>query len=293
MITIPFSGSKKNYISLVSQIVLEGNYETVYEPFGGSGVLSVNLFNNGTVKRAVLNDYDKLFDIYPRYLDAKDKIIEKCTEYGLKRNIKTRNKKLNPDQCEFVQGLIAQTDKELWPLLANNFVFSARAKDGVKLKDFVYYRNELETVNQRKYLKIVNSLERDTLDYKDFLNKYQNEFDEKSLIIIDPPYLNSAQKHYKNEVFFGLADTIELLKKVKETGCDFIFFNMVERDIKSLLELFGFNIARFVVKPVQQCYGTNRDDVMVYIRQYPETMKRYNTHDSVRREEHKYIYLNV
>lgn len=282
MLTIPFSGSKRNYLNLVTHIVEEGGYDTVYEPFGGSAVLSVNLYNSRNVKRAVINDYDRLFDIYPKYLDVKDRIIRECKDYGIEKG--NGKSKMTIPQQKFVQSLIEKEDKDLWPLLANNFVFSARVTSGnVHLKDFVYFINDIGTEKQREYLKVVNNLERDSLDYKDFFREHKTEFNEKSLIILDPPYLNSAQKQYKNKTFFGLADTIELLKIVQETNTDFLFFNMIERDTKALLDLYGFNIERFTVKGLSLNYTSKREDVMAYIKQQPlvrPTDALYNIEES-------------
>lgn len=265
MIAIPFSGSKRNYVKSVEKMIERSHYNTVYEPFGGSAVLSVNLFNDGLIDKAVINDFDRLFDIYPEYLDLKDEIITKCLEHGLKKS----GKKLPVEHQKFVQSLIEPVDKKFWPLLANNFVFSARVTAGVVLKDFVYFMNELGTEKQRNYLKGVENLERVCLDYRKFYEKYNNAFDSNALIILDPPYLNSAQKQYSNEEFFGLAETIDLLKSTKAARSDFLFFNMVAKDTRALLEVMNFNIDKFIVKSVGLNKSAKREDVMALVRQTP------------------------
>ena len=265
MISIPFLGSKRNYIKQVEEIIKANGYTKIFEPFGGSSVLSVNAFNDGLIEKAFINDFDHLFDIYPEYLDIKDKLISDLNDKGIYKDLK--KKKLSVENQEILQNLISQIDKKFWPLLANNFVFSGRAAGEIKLKDFVYFLNETGSDKQRYYLSIINQLERSTLDYKDFYKKYQNEFDSHSLIIIDPPYLNSAQKHYKNSEFFGLADTLELLEATKETGADFLFFNMVERDTRKLLEVFGFDVVDFQVKRKSLNYGAFREDILAYVNQ--------------------------
>lgn len=265
MISIPFLGSKRNYIKQVEEVIKSNGYTKIFEPFGGSCVLSVNAFNDGLIEKAYINDYDHLFDIYPEYLDIKDRLVSELYEKGIFKDVK--KKKLPVDHQEILQNLVSQIDKKYWSLLANNFVFSGRAAGEINLKDFVYFFNEIGTEKQRYYLSIINQLERSSLDYKDFYKKYQNEFDSRSLIIIDPPYLNSVQKHYKNSEFFGLADTLELLEATKETGTDFLFFNMVERDTRKLLEVFGFNIVDFHIKRKALNYGSSREDILAYVSQ--------------------------
>lgn len=260
MISIPFSGSKRYSYSTVKEIVQNKGYRTTYEPFGGSAVLSVNLYNDGLIDKALINDYDHLFDIYPAYLDKKDEIIQKCLDNGFEKS----GKKLDPEKQAFLQNLIKETDKEMWPLLANNFVFSARITSGnIFLKDFVYFQNDITTDKQREYLKVLKQLDIVALDYKDYYRKAY--FENNSLLLLDPPYLNSAQKQYNNKTFFGLAETIELLKMTEKTGQDFVFFNMVEKDIKALLELFSFNIQKTVVRSSTMNFSSRRDDVLAYV----------------------------
>lgn len=109
MISIPFSGSKRNRYKEVKQIVQDHGYKKIYEAFGGSAVLSVNLFREGIVERAVINDYDRLFDLYPAYLDIKDNLIKKCLEAGFIKS----NKRLNDTQREYLQSMIATIDEKV------------------------------------------------------------------------------------------------------------------------------------------------------------------------------------
>lgn len=199
MISIPFSGSKKFSYKNVKPIVEAGGYETVYEPFGGSCVLSANLYNDRIVKRAVINDYDGLFDLYPKYLDYKDWIVEECYKYGIKRRVKSNDpntgkwslyyrddngekvwgkSKLKEDEIEFLQSLVSQVPKKYWRLLTygSNFTFSAVSSGKViKLSDFIYFQNYLKTDKQRKYLDVINRLERTRLDYREFFKRYSKE----------------------------------------------------------------------------------------------------------------------
>ncbi len=261
MISIPFSGSKRYSYNPVKEIVQERGYRTVYEPFGGSAVLSVNLYNDGLIDKALINDFDHLFDIYPAYLDKKDEIIQKCLANGFEKS----NKKLSEEKQIFLQNLIKETDKEMWPLLANNFVFSARVTSGnIFLKDFVYFQNDITTEKQREFYKIVKELDIVSYDYKDYFKRAY--FENNSLIILDPPYLNSAQKQYNNKEFFGLSETIDLLNLTKATGQDFLFFNMVEKDTKALLNLFDFNIQKTIVRNTSLNYSSKRDDVLAYVK---------------------------
>lgn len=188
MISIPFSGSKRNRYKEVKQIVQDHGYKKVYEAFGGSAVLSVNLFREGIVERAVINDYDRLFDLYPDYLDIKDALIKKCLEAGFIKS----NKRLNDTQREYLQSMIATIDEKYWRLLANNFVFSGKQTGTMKPSDFTYFHNDITTEKQREYLQTVQQMERVSMDYKEFLTEHYKDFDDTTMIILDPPYMNST-----------------------------------------------------------------------------------------------------
>lgn len=283
MISIPFPGSKKYSYKRVKQIVEAGDYTNTFELFGGSGVLSVNLFNDHVVDRAVLNDYDGLFDIYGEFLDWKDWIVENCEAHGFRRLIQGGKQKpyyydadgrriyvdsfkLNEEQIQFLQSLISQVPKKFWRLLTYgcNFNFpSVSSHPTINLSDFTYFQSYVYTDKQRNYLEVVKNMERAQLDYKDFLDTYQNEFNEHTLLIVDPPYCDTYQKHYQGQ--FTENQTLELLHHLKDTGRDFIFFNHDVEKVK-----LWFRMTDLDYKTIEQTGNANttanrhRKDVLVY-----------------------------
>ena len=104
----------------------------------------------------------------------------------------------------------------------------------------------------------------DNLDYKEFIEKYLILGDRKTLVIVDPPYLNSAQKQYGDE-FFGLEKTIKLLNVLKEKRNDFIFFNQIKEDSIELLKLYGFSFEHST-KTAYMAAGRKREDFMAHIK---------------------------
>ena len=285
MISIPFDGNKKRSYKRVKEIVTNNNYQSVYEPFGGSGVLSVNLFNDGLVSRAVVNDYDHFFDNYETYLDYKDIVVRECRKRGLR---KTRHDKdgyyylddngnkvrlsqmtLNKEGRDILQSVIKENVPEkYWKYLAlgTNFTWSLiRTHNHVKLSDFTLFASQLTTDKQREYLKVINKIKLDNLDWKDFINKYKNEIEAtNSLLIIDPPYINTEQRQYKGS--FSEEDTLDLIKTVKELKTDFIFFN---HDLEKVKEWFSdteFSIEQ--VGGIDNSFSDYRKDVLAFIKRF-------------------------
>lgn len=282
MISIPFVGNKKYSYKDVKSIVEENQYTTVYEPFGGSCVLSVNLYNDGLVSRVVVNDYDHFFDDYETYLDLKDIVVEEGYKAGLKRTssdskrgvyeynedgtiTKIKSKILKPEKAKILQGIISKNVPErYWKylVLGNNFCHSGFSlKKTQKLSYFKIFGSYLKTDKQRHYLEVLEECEMNNLDYKDFLNKYGDEIDNNSLLIVDPPYTGTWQLQYKYE--FSEKETEELINQLQKLPCDYIFFN---RDLEKINEWFkdiNCQIKRTGTKSTSSVH--NKEEYLIYV----------------------------
>ena len=278
MIGVPFSGSKRYSYKRVAQIVKDNGYESVFEPFGGSCILSVNLYRDGLVSRAVANDYDGYFDLYPEYLVLKEKVVEEGYRRGLKRTIRTgrpkrktyrveddesltliNSKSLCEEDKEILQDIISEyVPEKFWRYFtSSNFAYSyVSSHEKINLSDFVLFDGDLKTKHGWEYYEALGEIELEHCDYKEFIDKHLYEIDKKSLLIIDPPYVNTPQKQYKESL--TEEQTLELLDIVKSLKCDFIFFNHDEDLVRKWLEGTEYDL----------CYtGTSANqDVMAYVR---------------------------
>ena len=284
MISIPFSGNKRYSYKTVKEIVKSGGYERVYEPFGGSCVLSVNLKKDNVIEEAVANDYDRFFDLYPEYLDVKDKVIEEGYKQGLRRTLHHGTKgdlQINPDgtrtsiksrtlkgeKRKILQDIISEyAPEKYWRYFTydSNFTHSSvSSHKTIKLNDFSKFDGYLKTDKQRKYLEFLDEIEVEHLDWKDFLNKHENAIrSEHSILILDPPYIGTSQEQYRGQ--FTEKETKELLDRVIELNCDFIFFNNDEELMKSWLEGVNYSI-QFTGNSTSTC-NKKRKDTMAYVR---------------------------
>ena len=282
MISVPFSGSKRFSYKAVRKIAEAGNYDAVYEPFGGSCVLSVDLFNDGLVKKAVTNDYDHFFTLYPEYLDLKDKVVDECYKRGLLRttsNSKDGVIRFNPDGTKEPVGrkTLSESDKAIlrdvisqyvpekyWKyfVLGNNFTYSAASSTRkTKLNDFCLFNAYLKTDRQRKYLEVLSQIQMEHLDWKDFIKKYESEINDKSLLILDPPYVGTNQDQYQGQ--FSVEETKLLIKTAASLGCDFIFFNHDMDQVEEWLD--GLNYQIQLTGNTSTTANRKRKDVMAYI----------------------------
>lgn len=265
MLTIPFSGSKRWAVKKVREIVKSGGYKSIIEPFGGSGVITVNLYNEGLIDTGYINDYDHFFNDFKRALDYKDLIVKDCTAAGMvpqkhtiidgknreyiikngKRII--RNRAVLPDEYKKVlqDSVKKHVPERYYKLLSNfkNFTHPmVNTHEKITINDFTYYRRNITTTKHRKYLNIVERLHTDSLDYKDFIQKYPPDSD--TLLIIDPPYIERDQGAYKGG--FNRDDLKQLVRILESLKRDFIFFEDDKTIIESALSNFD-NLEYFTV----------------------------------------------
>ena len=279
MISIPFSGSKKHSYKRVKKIAESENYNSVYEPFGGSGVLSVNLYKDELVNRAVINDYDNFFDNYEKYLDYKDIVVDKGYKAGLKcvyhnhaRGAYIHNesgdlvnvdrRSLDEKEREILQNIISENvPEEYWSYLAlgNNFTHSyVMTHDEIKLSHFTMFASYLDTDKQREYLRVLNEMTVEHLDYKDFLEKYKDSFDSESLIIIDPPYPNTPQEQYKGT--FDEQEARALIEYMNKLPCDYIYFHSDLEEIEKWFSDTDYSIQS--ITP----HNWKRKDYLIFVK---------------------------
>lgn len=258
-----FSGSKVNRVREIKELIKNKKYKRVIEVFGGSCCISNNLKRDNLIEVAIANDYDHYFDNFEDNMIYKEKLIDQLMELGFVKS----QKPLSKDKREELQNLIKeiQDNKNLLRYLAKNFVYSSRrSSNDINVFDFCYFMSELSTKYDKEFYINLKNVHLDSLDYKDFIKKYSTFNDRDTLIILDPPYLNSFQTQYSNEIYFGLSETIGLLHTMKELKNDFIFFNMKEKDSVDLLNLFGFNFT-YNTK-IAHISGYNpREDFLAYV----------------------------
>lgn len=255
--SIPFIGSKRNEVKQIYEIAKD--YTKVIEPFGGSCVISANLKANG-IPVCIANDYDRLFDNFDEIIEAKETVVNKLFELGF-----TKSKKLLPDhQKKQLREICKDYPPYVLRYLSANFMFSGRRTQylGEDVNHFSYFCNHTDVEREREYLKLIDDIQLDSLDYKDFIDKY---VDKNTLVVLDPPYLNATQKTYHNELYFGVAETIEVIQQIIEHEADFILFNTNKKDIKKLLELFDLD---YVIdsRPRHIAKGITREECMVYAK---------------------------
>lgn len=231
VLSIRFVGNKKLWYKAIEKVVVENGYKKVAEPFGGSGVLSVNLKNNDIVEKAIVNDKANFLHRLEYFLDEEEKVYNQVFEilgqtFG--------NKKLEKEQIEKIKPVFSNKPDEILTYIAEIYVFSA-SRFGDKIKPEYFKRRPLfEKYHQ--FLEALQKVELRKLDYKEFIEECEND----ELLIVDPPYVHSYQNTY-GEYTFSFAEYLKLIQILMAKKNDFILFGVEEQGLPEMMELLNNN----------------------------------------------------
>jgi len=187
---------------------------TYYEPFcGGSGVALYLLMNN-LVEDIAINDFDRaIYSFWRAVFFDTNKLVAMIENTPITVNEWKKKKKI------FINSSKYSINYAFATLFLNRTnrsgIISAGPIGGYKQKgiwkiDARYNKNEIinRIITISKYKKHVKV---NNMDIRRFIHTHN--FDNKSFIFFDPPYVNNAKRLYKNAL--ALKDHIEIAKAIK------------------------------------------------------------------------------
>jgi 16S rRNA G966 N2-methylase RsmD len=240
---LPLRGNKTKWIKDLIKYFAH-NYDkfedfVFIDVFGGSGIVSSLLAKLYPNNKVIYND----FDYYTKLLTKSniDRLNELRTKiYNIAQNYEYLAK-INDNDCNKIRYLI----KRYYPNFENNNklknIFAAwlmfNATD-FKLNSPFYNRlpkNNYSYVDINDYLPDNVIIEH--LEYKDLINKYKPILN-KSLLILDPPYLGTSKEFYNKE--WNLKDTYNILKLCIKYKC--LLFEANSSNVIRLIKAISPNI---------------------------------------------------
>lgn len=174
---------------------------------------------------------------------------------------------LPSEKRKILQAFVAEIPTKHWRrlCLGTNFTHSAVAThETINLSDFCAFTNYLDSKKYRDYYKILKQCETDSLDYRDFIEKYKTRLNNNALLIVDPPYTETSQKQYKQE--FTHESTQQLVDLLATLKCDFIFFNA---DAENIKQWFNNADCECEILQTYECTvapDSRRKDMMAYVK---------------------------
>lgn len=235
---IAFTGNKRNTLKYIYKLLEELQNQGFYldkdtiivDVFGGSGLLAnffKELYPNNTV---IYNDFDNYLARIAKLEATDEKLAELIEEIKKKHQKIEKNIKLLPEVKEYLYKEIDKLDENIYDIHKIISIFSlfGIVKQRKKTGKYVItgininenWGNSSKRFNLETYLKGVIT---ERLDFRDLLDKYNEEKYPKILYIVDPPYIETDCSHYKGGFTKELHEIF--IKKLKEMT-NFIYFNM-------------------------------------------------------------------
>ena len=228
---LPFVGQKryfqKHFIEVLEKNV-EGDGEgwTIIDVFGGSELLAHTAKRIKPKARVIYNDFDGYTERLKGIPDTnrlREILHEVVGHYK-------KDHKLSDEENEKVREIIKNFDgyKDL-TCLNNWFIFVGRNADSLEGFYNFSYNKRLTSKNYELADEYLEGLEITHLSYEELMPMFSGK--EKCFLVLNPPYINTNQSHYKKP--FGVVDFLKMMSLVKQP---FILFSSGKTEIIEYLE---------------------------------------------------------
>lgn len=226
---LPFTGQKRRFLKhfktlLKQHIPNDGEGWTIVDAFGGSGLLAHTAKQICPKAWVIYNDFDGYAERLQKINDTnklRQIIADLLAHYP-------RNKKLPETLKKAVQAAL-QTFGGYVDLdcVASWLLFSGRQV--TDFDDLLYNNTYYNCVRLSDYPTpngYLDGVEIVRQSYRDLLPKFQDN--SKALLILDPPYVCTAQGSYRQAGYFGMVEFLRLMRLVRPP---FVFFSSTRSEL--------------------------------------------------------------
>lgn len=236
---LPFIGQKRNFIKAFCEVLNDniqglGEDWTIVDVFGGSGLLSHHAKRLKPHAKVIYNDFDN-YSQRLKHIDDTNRLRRQLAE--VLKGIPIKNK-IDPKTHFLVIETIKNFDGFIdIDCLVAWLLFSGGQSVNLNqiLKRTPLY-NKVKTIDYpdtKEYLKGVEVVSK---SFDELLPVYVNN--EKTLLILDPPYLFSEQRIYRKAKDFGLVSFIKLMELIRPP------FIMFSNNRSEILDYFDYQVKR-------------------------------------------------
>lgn len=212
-----YPGGKYKTIAYIRELVQSNNCSTYIEPFAGGAGVAFGLLLEGTVKKIIINDYDRsIYAFWHSVVNNSSNLIQliKDTDVNLTEWKKQKNIQLNKENQDllslgFSTLFLNRTNHS--GIIKGGVMGGKKQKGNYKLdcrfnKEKLIQKIEL-IANQRNSILLYNL---DALDFIDIVIKKTK----KSFTFFDPPYFEKGPSLYTD--FYEKKDHEELAMKIRK-----------------------------------------------------------------------------
>lgn len=265
---LPFIGQKRNFIRSFCEVLNDniqglGEEWTIVDAFGGSGFLSHHAKRLKPHARVIYNDFDNYAQRL-KHIDDINRLRQQLAEVlkGIPRKNKIDQKThaLIIETIKNFDGFIDIDCLVSWLMFSGNQVESLNR---IYTQPVLY--NQLRKSDYPDAKDYLTGVEVVSKSFDELLPEYTNN--EKTLLVLDPPYLFSEQKGYRKTKDFGLASFLQLMELIRPP------FIMFSNQYSEILDYFDYQVKRnderflnyqYISITAPLNYSSNYRDNMIY-----------------------------
>lgn len=236
---LPFIGQKRNFIRSFCEVLNDnihglGEEWTIVDAFGGSGLLSHHAKRLKPHARVIYNDFDNYAQRL-KHIDDTNRLRQQLAEVlkGIpkKNRIDKKTHALIIETIKNFDGFIDIDCLQTWLLFSGN---QAESLNQIYTQPVLYNRlRKSDYPDAKDYLTGVEVVSK---SFDELLPEYINN--EKTLLVLDPPYLFSEQRGYRKAKDFGLVSFLKLMELIRPP------FIMFSNNRSEILDYFDYQAKR-------------------------------------------------
>lgn len=231
---LPFTGQKRRFLNdfktiLKQNITNNGEGWTIVDAFGGSGLLSHTAKQLLPAAHVIYNDFDGYAHRLQKINDTnalRQIIFDLTKDYP-------RNQKLPENVKRQIQAALIEFQGYVdLDCVASWLLFSGRQTTDLHdlIRNHTYY-NCVRLSDYQPADDYLSGVEIVCKSYHELLPEFQEN--SKALLLLDPPYICTAQGSYRNANYFGMVEFLRLMRFVRPP---FIFFSSTRSELLDYLD---------------------------------------------------------
>ena len=232
---LPFVGQKRRFLNhfktlLKQHIPNDGEGWTIVDAFGGSGLLAHTAKQVLPKARVIYNDFDGYAERLQNINDTnklRTIIADLLAHYPRNQKLPETLKKAVQAALNSFGGYIDLDCVASWILFSgqqtidlHDLIHNHTYYNGVRLSDYPSADGYLDGVE------VVSK------SYHELLPEFQDN--SKALLVLDPPYVSTAQGAYRKAGYFGMVEFLRLMRLVRPP---FVFFSSTRSELLDYLDL--------------------------------------------------------
>ena len=232
---LPFTGQKRRFLNhfktlLKQHIPNDGDGWIIVDAFGGSGLLAHTAKQVLPKARVIYNDFDGYAERLQNINDTnklRTIIADLLAHYPRNQKLPETLKKAVQAALNSFGGYIDLDCMASWLLF--------RGRQTTDLNDLIYNHTYFNHVRLSDYPSAdgyLDGVEVVSKSYHELLPEFQDN--SKALLVLDPPYVSTAQGAYRKAGYFGMVEFLRLMRLVRPP---FVFFSSTRSELLDYLDL--------------------------------------------------------